>query len=312
MDINQLTGAQAADVRRILRLLQLDPRATPVDLALADGITNARYARELIGLARTLALVTDDESTGTDWDTGRLALTPQGVLYLSQNATTTGHSPKEHTMASTKTQTAAKTDKTVTAHDETVRYCGCGCKTQVAGKSIFKQGHDARMVSHLVGSVVGSSKDGQTPPAFTVDQVATATGSEDIQYRINETAKAVESHFGAPLAAKFHQAAMNGWTNYDKKDQAAAAKVAKKAEREAATAARKAANADKKAAAEAAKAAKAVEKAAKAQAAIKIVKAKVGRFEREGTVTDDGAFLYTDAKGNEQVAPEGKYTLITA
>lgn len=33
---------------------------------------------------------------------------------------------------------------------DTDRYCGCGCNQRVAGKTIFRQGHDARMISLTV------------------------------------------------------------------------------------------------------------------------------------------------------------------
>ncbi|MFI9117884.1 hypothetical protein ACIGW0_00495 [Streptomyces bikiniensis] len=56
-----------------------------------------------------------------------------------------------------------------------------------------------------------------------------------------------------------------------------------------------------------AKAAKAAKKVAKAEPANPIVTAKVGRWTREGTVTD-GVFTYTDAKGATKTAT--KFALI--
>lgn len=42
----------------------------------------------------------------------------------------------------------------------------------------------------------------------------------------------------------------------------------------------------------------------------KTVTAKIGRWEYQGTVADNGTFWYTDKKGNSKMAKEGEYKLV--
>lgn len=91
----------------------------------------------------------------------------------------------------------------------------------------------------------------------------------------------IAKQFGDKLAAKFESAAAN-----------VLAKASAKADR--ATA----------------RAAKAATGGSKAKATAKVVTAKVGRFERTGTVQRDGSFKYADAKGATKTAAKGKYSLV--
>ncbi len=261
-----------ADALRALDYIHNTDVDNPVDLAGKMRI-NTRYARELIGLLHHDGLVTESGFGG--WTTtfeGRAALQldtlASGVVDLPQNAHT-GHQPKENPMTST------KSDK-VQSKPVELRKCSCGCGEIVAGKSKFRQGHDARMVSQLVAAVVGAgitaangTFKGATPvvpPAFNAVDAKMVVGNEDIQARINTATDAVAGLFGDKLAAKFNGAAMSGWAKYDKPERAP--------------------------------------RAAKAA-----VEAKVGRWTKSGKVVK-GEFVYTDAKGVEVRVAKGKYTLV--
>jgi hypothetical protein len=262
----------------------------PTDVVEELPGVNHRYARELLGMLVTdgLAEVHDDPHGGADvWRLTQkgsdLAQQRRHMVELNQH---TGHQPKETPMASTKTKTsktttpAAKATKTGEA-----RFCGCGCGAQVAGKSQFRQGHDARMVSQVVAAVTGWNGKGKTaavlPPVFTPDEVKSATaGSMDIQESITRTTKAIEAYFGSKLAAKANAALMSGWD----KAVGPSTKVGGGS--------------------------KTRGKSAKKAEAPKVVKAKVGRWTKEGHLTAEGDLITTDAKGNEQVVAAGKFKLI--
>lgn len=238
------------------------------DLAAALDI-NHRYARELLGLAAHYGWAEEAES---DWETGAYQITTRGRAALDSESQVwfTGSVRGDHRergghKMATKTRASTEIE---------FRGCACGCGQTVAGKSIFRQGHDAKMVSQLTSAVVGHGKaEAVVPPQFSGEAEATVTSTEDIQHRINVATAEVERLFGARLAAKAHSALMNGWANYDKPKRARGkGKVDGKA--------------------------------------IEVVKAKVGRWEREGFVDSKGTFKYKDAKGETKTAAKGKYTLV--
>lgn len=214
----------------------------PVDLT-DDTHINSRYARELLALAVDQGLAEDVESDENDgWQLtaeghriAALVANPNPVFQLNQTgAQGARNAHQEIPMASTKTETkpAAK----AAAKPIVFRKCGCGCNADVAGKTQFRQGHDARMVSQLTAAIVGSgaSRNKNTtavvPPAFTPAQGKSVTASTDIQARINEATDVVTKAHGPKLGAKVHNALMNGWTRTVGKDgvvgKAKAAKAA--------------------------------------------------------------------------------------
>lgn len=275
--MNNLTAEGA----RVLDLIHLGAVEHPGDVVEEIPGVNHRYARELLGMLVTdgLAEVVDNPQGGADmWrltqEGANLAQERRRMVELKKH---TGHTPKETPMASTKTRKSTKTTRkpTTVPNDGGNRVCGCGCGAIVAGKSVFRQGHDARMVSQLVAAVIGggSSKAAAiVPPAFSEQDTKTVTGSEDIQHRIDVATASVAAYFGDRLADKAHNAMMNGWAKYDKPEP--------------------------------------TRKAGKAAKAPKVVQAKVGRWTKEGHLTAEGDLVTTDAKGREQIVEAGKFKLI--
>jgi hypothetical protein len=119
-----------------------------------------------------------------------------------------------------------------TATDTETRACACTCGLQVTGKSRFRQGHDAKMVSRMVTETI-QGNDVQ----ITADAFVDGSAKDDIQHVIDGVTTAVVLHHGDRLADKYNQAAMNGW-----------AKESAKADRQAKRAAAKQAKAEAKAA----------------------------------------------------------------
>jgi hypothetical protein len=264
-----------ADTKRVIHLMDLGAIVNPTDVVEEIPGVNHRYARELLGalVAGGRAEVIEDADGDDTWrltEAGRkLAKANQSVVNLPQTATT-GQSTKEPKMTKTTKTTAAK---------NTTGTCGCGCGAETNRKSMFRQGHDARMVSQLVAAVVGGANTAKAaaivPPAFDTKDAKVVVGKDDIQHRIDVAAANVTKAFGEKLGVKAYGALMNGWQNFDKPSKAAAKK---------APAAKK--------------------------PAVKQVEAKVGRWTKTGHLTAEGDFITTNAKGAEVVVTKGKYVLI--
>lgn len=113
--------------------------------------------------------------------------------------------------------------------------CGCECGQVVNGKSAFKQGHDARMVSFATYAVVA---DGKAPANFDHELVAQfvrqLNGDQDIQERIDSVTTAIEVRFSSALATKFHNAAMNRWADGASSSTKAQLRAVKRADKKAA------------------------------------------------------------------------------
>lgn len=278
------------DAQRALKAYANSGVGSPSELAVKLNI-NVRYARELTGLLLNQALIELEDMADSDeymvTHAGRRVLDSKSnaVLPLSYKANATGHrSTKGNEMIKASKPSKILTSVPAPAANDEGRECACGCGEAVSGRSVFRQGHDARMVSELAAALVGYHPKrgyggGTVPPAFTDGERDQVTNADDIQHRIDQTVKTVEHYFGQKLADKTYNAAMSFWAKENVKHQTAQAK------------------ADKAAA-----------KAAKA--APKPVEAKVGRWTRTGIVTAEGDLIYTDAKGTEKVAPAGTYSLI--
>lgn len=176
-----------------------------------------------------------------------------------------------------------------------------GCEQTT--KSMFAQGHDARLVSFLVdGHFDGYQIRHYADGAYTV-------------YPTPADAAALASE---PLRAKAEKATENRQAKLDAKAQATAEREAKKA-------AKAQEKADAKAAKEAEKAEKA--NAPKATGAEVVagsaegdqtplaegeVKIKVGRWEYNATIDDEGNAHYVDGSGEEQVRAPGVFQVLAA
>jgi hypothetical protein len=186
--------------------------------------------------------------------------------------------------------------------EDSVFNTGCNQTT----KRQFAQGHDARLVSFLVGGVAdGYSlrmvKDGVSQ-SFATPEDAARTASEALAQK----AKLATENMQAKSAAKESKAA-----------ERATAKQAKAAEK--AEALRLKAEAKERAAAE-----KAEAKAAKPQAEVAAgsgegdgvptpegqTKIKVGRWEYNAVVDADGVAHFTDGKGDEQSIERDGYRVL--
>lgn len=186
------------------------------------------------------------------------------------------------------------------ATDDEIFSTGCEQTTQ----STFAQGHDARLVSFLVdgyfdGYKLWFVKDGE------------------VEYATPAGAAAVASE---ALRDKAVKATANRQQREDGKAQRLAEKEAAKAARAAEKAAKAAAKEEAKAKAEAEKASApkpvGVEVVAgsaegdSAPAPEGQVKIKVGRWEYNATIDDEGNATYVDGKGDEQVVERDGYRLL--
>lgn len=203
---------------------------------------------------------------------------------------------------------AAKSTKSAVAVAAEFHACHCGNVSYVVGDVVlstyctsttnrtFAPGHDAKLKSLLIKAAV-QSDDG------------------DVQYQdggvqISADPITIANRFGFGWMVKngIAAATVKARVRADK----AAVKASKKEDTAVAKSARLALSAAKKA--EKAAAPKAAPKpkfpgGGAAKKADVPAFAKVGRYNREGVVKADGSFVYTDAKGVEQVVAMGKYTI---
>lgn len=94
--------------------------------------------------------------------------------------------------------------------------CGCLCGENVNPRSIFRQGHDQRMIGELALRVAEGSLTNLWVERL---QLPTEVDDNDIQERINLTSAAVAKFFSDALARKFTVAAHNRWDALVRKSQ---------------------------------------------------------------------------------------------
>ncbi|HEU5046136.1 MAG TPA: hypothetical protein VFT75_18595 [Nocardioidaceae bacterium] len=251
--------------------------ASPADIAAAYPNTiNSRYARELLALLVANGLARLVETPDGDL----YSLTTDGIAWLDSLASDGVKLNQRGTEPPNNKEPEMTTKTRNTKPASTTASCGCGCSQPVNGKSNFRQGHDARMVSQLVAAVVGTDAGSRrnrqaaaiVPPAFDSKVAADVTGSGDIQWRIDLATTEVGRLFGQKLADKAGNALMNGWSRENDRNTNPRARRATKA-------------------------------------AAQVVKAKVGRWTREGSITAKGEFQYQDKSGKAVTVAQGKYTL---
>lgn len=172
-----------------------------------------------------------------------------------------------------------------------------GCEQTT--KSVFAQGHDARLVSFLV--------DGH----FDGYQLRQIVDGKTTVYAVPADAVA---HVSAPLKAKAEKATDNRTARNQAKADAAADREKKKAEKKAAKekaaaekAAAKEANAPKATGAEVVAGSTEGDQTPLAEGEVKI---KVGRWEYNATIDDEGNAHYVDGSGEEQVRAPGVFQLL--
>lgn len=103
--------------------------------------------------------------------------------------------------------TNTKSQVQVEIKGQTFAGCGCECGAPVNGKSLFRQGHDARLVSRAAQfTVLGTFRE--AVPAW----VNATDERDDIQYRIDQVTGQFNVRFSEALASKYNNAAMNLWT----------------------------------------------------------------------------------------------------
>lgn len=174
-----------------------------------------------------------------------------------------------------------------------------GCDQQTYGT--FAQGHDARLVSFLVdgikdGYYIQQLKDGQ-PVRFNTPAEAVAQASDALR---GKAEKATEN-MRAKLAAKQELASKKAEAKANR--EALAAK--KKAEKEAAAAAK--AKGPKQTGAEVVAGSGEGDGTPLAEGQVKI---KVGRFEYNAMVDEDGTATYVDGAGATQTVERDGYRLL--
>lgn len=172
-----------------------------------------------------------------------------------------------------------------------------GCEQTT--KSVFAQGHDARLVSFLV--------DGH----FDGYQLRQIIDGKTTVYAVPADAVA---HVSEPLRLKAEKATDNRTARDKAKADAKEAREAKKAEAKAAKekaaaekAAAKEANAPKATGAEVVAGSTEGDQTPLAEGEVKI---KVGRWEYNATIDDEGNAHYVDGSGEEQVRAPGVFQLL--
>lgn len=200
---------------------------------LGDGLANTafalagdcefstEYTRELLTELRGSGLVSEEDRDfdGTWYrltQAGRTVQAKRAAKVASAKSLTESHGPgllisdretthKEPKMtASRKASAQAAADATVSLTSFDTCLCGCGQTT--GPKSMFKQGHDARLVSLTVYATVYGTAD---MPSVVLPDDYNEQG--DIQWRIDLVAEHIKRTLGDKLANKFFNAAMNGW-----------------------------------------------------------------------------------------------------
>lgn len=192
-----------ADLSKVWALLRLKAGGLrPADLQDRIPGINHRYARELLATLTVNGLAEVEQSDDGDFwvRTGNkpvggleyLDKESSGMVELNQTAKPTRKARKMSTKSATRVQSDT---------------CLCGCGEATNGKSAFRQGHDARMVSRAAHAVQ-STDPSELPAVVAHDYDANA----DIQDRINQVHDAFAAKVSDALATKFYDAAMNLWT----------------------------------------------------------------------------------------------------
>lgn len=185
------------------------------------------------------------------------------------------------------------------AADEAYKPCACRFVTvdgkraacQRVTKRTFAPGHDAQLKSRLIKALVTGAQVGHVDTLAKDAPVTNTSAAEE----------AGKHNFGYQVSAGYARAQRLA-------SEKAERKAARDLQREANRATRDAAKADAAAKREAAKAERDAAKAQAEQA--KLVTAKVGRWEVTGTVAKDGSLTYTNKKGEEKTAPQGKWAAV--
>lgn len=103
--------------------------------------------------------------------------------------------------------------------------CACGCSREIASRSTFAQGHDARMVSLAVHDLVHGGAGGD----YLGFLAETGTHpSTDIQDRMDRVAAAIARRFSPELSAKYVGAAHTAWAKWTARTEKSEKKAAKK------------------------------------------------------------------------------------
>jgi hypothetical protein len=287
-----MTPEQDTDLYTALEAVEAGHRHPSAISEYTEGRINVRYVRELVAVAKQLGLLVEVQTEEafdvlelTAAGFARLDTGAQDMVGLNPEGKTPeppANRPEEHTMAKTNVTeiSTAKAKKNSTprggkdtgaAKGGEDRFCGCGCGQAVNPRSTFRQGHDARMVSQLACAVVGHSGWSKADPV--VPTVFGAAAAERITGSNDIQARIDEA---AKLVEQHFGPALA-----DKFHSAAMNGWDK-----------------------------ALKQREPKGGAPKTVKAKVGRWEREGVLNGNQEFIWTDAKGAEKIVPAGKYKLV--
>lgn len=158
------TNETTRDLAFVLRLTYAQAMVVPSDIETASSERiNTRYARELLALgtdkdllvlsedpeigdAWTLSDATSEEMNRADEDDDRDFFTESEAMV----ALALGQ-PVEPQKAQTKKDKPRPSDRTADKGD--LRKCTCGCGENVAGKSLYRPGHDARHAGQIAREV---------------------------------------------------------------------------------------------------------------------------------------------------------------
>lgn len=136
------------------------------------GVTNTRYARELLGVLVTHGLVAVDQNQDhvDVWQTlkpgtydDHSVADAESVIdeFLSKFISDTDQENTDMTDTATPTPTSAKPEAPAkNGNPADLPLCRCGCKSPIGRKSTYKPGHDARHAGDVARALAGT-KDPQ-------------------------------------------------------------------------------------------------------------------------------------------------------
>lgn len=137
------------------------------DIVDLDNIGNYRYARELVGVLSNQGLIAEQDVNGEEivyqtypdtYDNIDRAEAERRIDEFLNKAI-----PATTTASPNPTKKERKMTATTTAPKSTdLRTCTCGCGENVAGKSNYRPGHDARHAGNIARAAFALRKDGQT------------------------------------------------------------------------------------------------------------------------------------------------------
>lgn len=154
---------------------------TPSDVAdSVESISNIRYARELIGVLTNQSLLTVQDVNGEEdvWQVANPGTyddhtreeaeqvinewLDKAMPLPEYNPNHNVNNPNRPSQKEKSMNTTTATPKAKPAPKEiTFHKCGCGCDANIAGKAMYKPGHDARHAGEVARQIVAARPQGR-------------------------------------------------------------------------------------------------------------------------------------------------------